>query len=82
MSHLILDTQLIDISRYNLSKQVAKTAAADVYGLRNCDKTWGEVIAKQLIFDVFDCTAFETLNQSEADCLVGKLAEDLVVNNC
>jgi hypothetical protein len=80
--HLIIDDTVVDLSRYKLSQQIGKTAAAELYGLRNCGKEWGEIIAKHLILNAYDCTGFETLNQSEANCLIGKAAEDLAVNNC
>jgi hypothetical protein len=83
MSHLTIDTTLILAAKTTLSKDVAKLAAGDVYGLNICDKTWGAAYAKQLIIDALECDAVEeALNQSEVNCLQGKLSEDLVSNCC
>jgi len=83
MSHLIIDANLILGAKTTLSKDVAKLAAGDVYGLKVCDATWGAAYAKQLIIDALECDAVEeALNQKEVDCLQGKLSEDLVSNCC
>lgn len=69
-------------SRNQLSKKVAKLAGNELFGFKTCDVTWGELFAKHLIIDMIECTGAEHLNQAQADCLVGKLSEDLTVNCC
>jgi len=78
----VIDQTRIRYAKNDFSKGVAKIAKAEVYGFKNCGRQWGELIAKNLIFDMFDCTGGVTLNQSEADCLQSKLSEDLAVNCC
>ena len=82
MSHLTIDTTLILASKTTLSKDVAKLAMGDVYGLKVCDRTWGAAYAKQLIIDALECDTIEVLNQKEVDCLQGRLSEDLTSNCC
>ena len=41
-----------------MATQASKVAAAELYGLKNCDKNWGEMFAKYLISDLF--TKFES----------------------
>lgn len=82
MSHLTLDATLVLAAKTTLSKEVAKLALGEVYGLNICDSTWGGAYAKQLIIDALECDTVEVLNQKEVDCLQGKLSEDLTSNCC
>jgi hypothetical protein len=78
--HLYIDDVRVDLSKRQWASHVADLSGTEAYGLKNCRHTWGELLAKYLIFDVFDCTRFETLNQVQADCLIGKMSEDLTAN--
>lgn len=78
----VVDTTAIFYSKNKSSEQVAKLAGNEVFGFKSCDVSWGEQIAKHLIIDMIECTGATNLNQSEVDCLIGKVTEDLTVNCC
>jgi hypothetical protein len=82
MSHLVINTTLILGAKTTLSIETAAISGAELYGLDKCGKTWGAILAKQLIIDALECDTVEVLNQGEVDCLQGKLLEDLVSNCC
>ena len=80
--HVVIDTTRIRYANNKLSQDVGSLAKTDVYGMKNCGKTWGAILAKHLIIDVLECTEGKTLSQCEVDCLQGKLSEDLALNCC
>lgn len=82
MSHISIDYNIIELSKANVSKDISKLAAAEVYGLPSCNGTWNESLAKSLIWKMLECSQGESLTQGEVDCLVGKLSENLSVNCC
>lgn len=82
MSHLHIDINIINIAKFDLAEKVERIAPLELYGMDKCDIRWGELIAKRLIINMFECTGGETLIQSEVDCLLGKLSENLAVNCC
>jgi len=80
MSHLVIDTVLIEASEAAIAKKVAKLANAEVFGFSDCGEKWGDVIAKSLIVDALLCSEVEVLNQVQVNCLQGKLSEDLTLS--
>lgn len=66
----------------HFATSVAGLAETDLYGLKNCKETWGNAMRKLLIFGLFDCDGINTLNNTEVDCLKGKLSENLTINCC
>jgi hypothetical protein len=82
MSHIVIDYNEIELSKANISKDISKLAAAQVYGLPSCNGTWNESLAKTLIYRMLECSAGESLTQGQVDCLTGKLSENLSVNCC
>jgi hypothetical protein len=82
MSHIVIDYNIIEMSKADISKDIAKLAGAEVYGLPSCDGTWNESLAKTLIYRMLECSGGESLTQGEVDCLMGKLSENLSVNCC
>ena len=82
MSHIVVDYNIIELSKANISKDISKLAGAEVFGLPSCNGTWNESLAKTLIYDMFECSGGEPLTQGKVDCLIGKLSENLSVNCC
>lgn len=78
----ILAPHILPMGRADLSKKTAKLAGAELFGLSSCSVKWGELLAKHLIVDTLTCTGGQYLNQSELDCLTGKLLGDINANCC
>lgn len=73
---------IMEAVKADLSRKVASLAGAEVFGLSPCGAEWGELFAKYSVLYMFECTEGIYLNNSEIDCLLGKLREDLTVNCC
>lgn len=82
MSHVVIDYNEIELSKAQISKDIAKLASSEVYGLPDCGVKYGGILSKYLIADVLECTGGESLSQTQVDCLTGKLSENLTVNCC
>jgi hypothetical protein len=80
--HVAIDDLRLELSKRKWAGEVADISGTDLYGLKNCRVTWGELLSKRLIFNAIDCTRADTLNQVEVDCLIGKLSENLAKNCC
>ena len=82
MAGVVIDDTRISYAKHDLAKGVTELAQAETYGLKNCKRTWGSMLAQDLIIEVLECTERCTLNQSEVDCLQGKMSENLGINCC
>ncbi len=80
--HLQIDQLQIDISANADATNVACLSKEEVYGINCCKTSWGAVMANFAIRRMFECSGVETLNQTEVDCLIGKLSENLALNCC
>lgn len=56
MSQGIINNTTFQLAKSFMSLQTSKTAAFELYGLKNCDKKWTELYAKYLIDDLFNIT--------------------------
>ena len=72
----------MEAAKAKLSQQTSALAGAEVFGLNSCGAEWGELFAKYSILYMLECSGGIYLNNSQRDCLIGKLREDLTVNCC
>jgi len=77
---LLDQTTILQLAEGNLSKNLAKLALSEGFGLANCTADKMELINRYLIIDMFNCTAGADLSQVKKDCLLGLLQGDLAAN--
>lgn len=82
MAGSVIDSTQIEYAKKDLAIGVSEIAQAETFGLKNCKRKWGALWCQSLILEVLECTSGCELNQTEVDCLQGKMSENLTPNCC
>jgi hypothetical protein len=76
------NAQRISLAQSKLGSDIASMAKAELFGLKPCRVSWSNILARQSIIDVYNCSGFQYLSNDQSACLLGKMTEDLTTNCC